>query len=110
MREQREAAGKILTNAKPPVDDDVVYLHASAEGDSEGKLLRKEFVRAYYPIEISGEMRTAIAWTTSASVCAVVEMVRDGTLPAKGFLKQEEIPLEPFLKTRSGSLYDTGHE
>jgi len=109
MREQREAAGKILTHAKPPVDDDVVYLHASAEGDSEGKLLRKEFVRAYYPIEISGAVRTAIAWTTSASVCAVVEMVRDGTLPAKGFLKQEEIPLEPFLKTHSGSLYETDH-
>lgn len=109
MREQREAAGKILTNAKPPVDDDVVYLHASAEGEAEGRLQRKEFVRAYYPIEISGAVCTAIAWTTSASVCAVVEMVRDGTLPAKGFLKQEEIPLEPFLKTRSGSLYDVDH-
>ncbi len=109
MREQREAAGKILTNAKPPVDDDVVYLHASAEGDSEGKLLRKEFVQAYYPIEISGEMRTAIAWTTSASACAVVEMVRDGTLPAQGFLKQEDIPLGPFLQTHTGALYDAAH-
>ncbi len=110
MREQREVAGKILTNAKPPVDDDVVYLHASAEGDLDGKLLRKEFVQAYYPIEISGEMHTAIAWTTSASACVVVEMVRDGTLPAQGFLKQEEIPLGPFLQTRNGALYDTAHQ
>jgi len=105
MREQREAAGKILTNAKPPVDDDVVYLHASAEGEVDGRLRRREFVRAYYPIEVSGATRTAIAWTTSASACAVIEMVRDGALPAQGFLKQEEIPLEPFLETRTGSLY-----
>jgi saccharopine dehydrogenase-like NADP-dependent oxidoreductase len=105
MREQREVAGEILTHAKPPVDDDVVYVHVSAEGDAEGHLQRKEFVRAYYPIEVSGKMRTAIAWTTSASVCAVIEMVRDGALPATGFVKQEEIPLEPFLKTPTGHLY-----
>jgi saccharopine dehydrogenase-like NADP-dependent oxidoreductase len=106
MREQRETAGKILTHAKPPVDDDVVCLHASAEGEADGRLQRKEFVRAYYPIEVAGATRTAIAWTTSASASAVVEMVRDGALPAKGFLKQESIPLERFLATRNGGLYE----
>lgn len=105
MREQREAAGNILTNAKPPVDDDVVYVHASAEGESEGRLQRQEFVRAYYPIEIAGSLRTAIAWTTSASVCSVIEMMRDGVLPQQGFIKQEEIPLQAFFKTRNGQLY-----
>lgn len=106
MREQREFAGKILTYAKPPVDDDVVYLHASVEGEVDGRLQRKEFVRSYYPIEVAGSMRTAIAWTTSASACAVVEMVRDGTLPSRGFLKQESVPLEPLLKTRNGALFE----
>jgi len=106
MRERREEAGKILTNAKPPVDDDVVYLHASAEGEIEGHLKRKEFVRAYYPKELAGEMRTAIAWTTSASAAAVIEMVNQGSLPQKGFIKQEKIPLSPFLETRGGKLFD----
>ena len=32
MRERRELAGEILTNAKPPVNDDVVYVHVSSEG------------------------------------------------------------------------------
>jgi saccharopine dehydrogenase-like NADP-dependent oxidoreductase len=105
MREQRNVAGQILTHAKPPVDDDVVYVHVSAEGDAEGRLQRREFVRAYYPVEVSGEMRTAIAWTTSASVCAVIEMVRDGALPDHGFVKQEKIPLSPFLQTPTGALY-----
>ena len=85
MRERRDLAGAILTNAKPPVDDDVVYVHVSAEGTIGDRLRRREFVRAYYPIEIGGMSRTAIAWTTSASVVAVMEMVRDGKLAGHGF-------------------------
>jgi saccharopine dehydrogenase-like NADP-dependent oxidoreductase len=106
MRERRELAGEILTNAKPPVNDDVVYVHVSAEGTLAGRLQRREFVRAYRPIELAGGMQTAIAWTTSASVVAVIEMVRDGALPHRGFLKQEEIPLAKFLTTTTGRLFE----
>ncbi|MGL4321884.1 MAG: saccharopine dehydrogenase family protein [Paracoccaceae bacterium] len=109
MRENRTEAGRILTNAKPPVDADVVYVHVAAEGWTDGALRRREFVRAYYPLEIAGKSRTAIAWTTSASVVAVIEMVRAGALPSKGFLKQESIPLEPFLATKTGNYYQIGH-
>jgi len=106
LRENREQAGKILTHAKPPVDEDVVYLHASAEGESEGRELRREYVRAYYPRVLGGVRRTAIAWTTSASVSAVIELVSKGQLPSQGFLKQEDTPLQAFLETRSGALYE----
>jgi saccharopine dehydrogenase (NAD+, L-lysine-forming) len=108
MRENRAEAGRVLTNAKPPVDEDVVYVHAAAEGWKGGKLQRQEFVRAYYPQEIAGKQRTAIAWTTAASVVAVIEMVKSGQLPQQGFLKQEEIPLAPYLATRTGQLYERG--
>ncbi len=108
MREKRGLAGEILTNAKPPVDEDVVYVHVSAEGRAEGRLQRREFVRAYYPMTLAGRHRTAIAWTTSASVVAVIEMVRDGALPDTGFLKQEDIPLPAFLATRTGQLFAQG--
>jgi len=106
MREKRELAGEILTHAKPPVYDDVVQLHVSAEGLRDDTLLRREFVRSYYPLEISGERWTAIAWTTSASACAVIEMVRDGTLPSRGFIKQEQISLNGFLESRTGRFFD----
>ena len=90
------------------MNDDVVYIHVSAEGRVDGKLFRKEFVRAYYPLEIAGVERTAIAWTTASSVVAVIEMVRDGKLPRQGFLKQEDIPLDAFLATRTGAHYNRG--
>lgn len=105
MRERRQLAGEILTAAKPPVADDVVYVHVSAEGQRDGRLWREEFVEAYYPREFHGEHWTAIAWTTSASVVAVLEMLRDGKLCSRGFLKQEEIDFEQFLTTRSGALF-----
>ena len=106
MREDRQAAGKLLVNAKPPVSDDVVYIHASVEGWRHDQLIREEFVHAYPPVEIAGKMRRAIAWTTATSVCAVVEMVNNGDLPAQGFIKQEEIDLAKFLATANGRLYD----
>ncbi len=105
MREDRKKAGEILVHAKPPVSEDVVYVHASAEGWEQGRLLREEFVEAYRPVEIAGRRWRAISWTTAASACAVIELVSNGSLPAKGFLKQEEIALNKFLQTKNGRLY-----
>ncbi len=105
MREDREKAGQILVNAKPPVNDDVVYIHVAAEGLIDGQLRREEFVRGYKPIDVAGGPQTAIAWTTAGSVVAIIEMVRSGALPSKGFLKQENISLEAFLNTKTGGLY-----
>jgi saccharopine dehydrogenase-like NADP-dependent oxidoreductase len=106
MRERRELAGEILTHAKPPVNDDVVYIHVSSEGTLDGRLQRREFVRAYRPIELAGAAQTAIAWTTSASVVSVIQLVRDHQLPQQGFLKQEQVPLEKFLATTTGRLFE----
>ncbi len=105
MRDDREKAGEILINAKPPVTDDVVYIHASAEGWQGGSLAREEFVRAYYPVEISGRRWRAISWTTAASACALIELVCNGALPDKGFIRQEDVPMETFMKTKNGRLY-----
>lgn len=105
MREDRQKAGEILINAKPPVEQDIVYVHVAAEGVVDGKLSRKEFVGGYKPLMIAGKSRTAIAWTTAGSVVAVIEMVRAGTLPRSGFLKQEDISLSALLETRTGRFY-----
>lgn len=105
MRDDRELAGKILKNAKPPVDEDVVHVHVSAEGNQQGRLNRREFVRSYYPLQIDGRQWRAIAWTTASSVAAVIEMVSSGVLPERGFLRQEQIPLEDFFATVNGARW-----
>lgn len=105
LRDRRNEAGDILVNAKPPVEDDVVYVHVAVEGWKEGKLAREEFVRSYFPKEIHARTWKAICWTTAASVSAVIELVSQGSLPIQGFLKQEDIPLELFLNTPTGQFF-----
>lgn len=105
LRERRELAGQILVDAKPPVDDDVVYLHAAVEGTVDGQPIRRQYVRAYQPLEISGRTWRAISWTTAASAAAVIELVADGRLPAQGFVKQEAIGLDLLLDTRNGARF-----
>jgi len=107
LQEDRALLGKVMKNALPPVAEDYVFVHAAVEGWAEGQLSREEFVRAYPQMKVAGHEWRAISWTTAASLCAVIEMVRDGLLPQQGFLKQEEIPLEAFLKTRNGAYYRT---
>ncbi|MFT7432621.1 MAG: saccharopine dehydrogenase-like NADP-dependent oxidoreductase [Alphaproteobacteria bacterium] len=108
MQDNRQQAGDILVNAKPPVNDDVVYVHAAIEGQQKGQMFREEFVEAYYPQEICGKEQRAISWTTAASICAVIEMVKKGVLPSKGFIKQEDISLKEFFKTKNGGYYTKG--
>jgi len=105
MRQRRDLAGEILVNAKPPVENDIVFIHVASEGEIDGKLKREEFVRAYRPVQLAGKNQTAIAWTTAGSVVAIVEMLRNGDLPSGGFLKQEDVPLGAFLKTKTGQLF-----
>ncbi|MGA9103654.1 saccharopine dehydrogenase family protein [Aeromicrobium sp.] len=106
LRDQRELIGGLLVDAKPPVNDDIVYLHAAVEGVKAAAPFRENYVRGYLPIEIGGRIWRAISWTTAASAVAVVELVADGRLAGSGFVKQEDIALSDLLDTRAGRLFD----
>jgi saccharopine dehydrogenase-like NADP-dependent oxidoreductase len=105
MQDDRAQLGRIMKNALPPVAEDYVFVHAAVEGWNGSDLSREEFVRSYPQMQVAGREWRAISWTTAASLCAVIEMVRDGKLPQQGFLKQEDIPLAAFLATKNGAYY-----
>jgi saccharopine dehydrogenase-like NADP-dependent oxidoreductase len=107
LKNKRELIEQILTEAKPPVQEDVVYVYAVVEGWKGDHLEREEFYRAYHPIRIDGQHWRAISWTTAASIAAVVEMVAAGNLPQRGFIRQEDISLDKFLDTENGAFYHT---
>lgn len=102
LRDQPELVGKILVDSKPPVNDDIVYMHAAVEGVKSGQPFRENYVRGYKPLSISGRIWRAISWTTAASAVSVVELVADGVLPGSGFIKQEDITLEQLYSTQAG--------
>ena len=108
LKNNKQQLEDILKNAKPEVEEDVVLVYAVAEGWKDGQLKRNEFCKSYQPVTINGQSWRAISWTTAASLVAVIEMVANGSLPAKGFIKQEEIPFEGLLATHTGQLFKTG--
>jgi len=109
FRNDPDALVARLADALPPDDQDRVLIHASVQGLVDGQLQTQEIVADYWPIDLAGRKRTAITWTTSASIVAIVAMVADGLLPQSGFIRQEDIPLEGFLKTTTGRLYAENH-
>ncbi len=106
LKNDKALLTNILEHAKPPVKEDVVYIYAVVEGWEGEKLFRNEYFKSFSPLSIEGKQWRAISWTTAASVAAVVEMVADGSLPPQGFIKQEEIPFDTFMKTDNGRLYN----
>jgi saccharopine dehydrogenase-like NADP-dependent oxidoreductase len=101
---RREEAVRLLTDAYPPVRDDLVIVYAAADGHRAGRRTREEFVRIYRPRVLVGEARTAIAWTTAAGAVGMVELLAQGALPDSGFVHQEDVPLDAFLATSAGQL------
>lgn len=108
LKNNKQQLEDILKNAKPEVEEDVVLIYAIAEGWVNGQLKRNEFCKSYTPVMIDGQSWRAISWTTAASLVAVVEMVANGLLPAKGFIRQEDISFEGLLATQTGQLFETG--
>ena len=47
---------------------------------------------------------SAIQITTAAGICAMVDLLVEGKLPQKGFVRQEEAKLSDFLANRFGKL------
>lgn len=106
LKNDRQLTKEILTNALPLVDDDIILVYAAVEGKIDGQLRRKEFSESYRNIVLDGKDWRAISWTTACSISAVVDLVSEGKLQNKGFIKQEEIPLELFLESHYGSMYE----
>ncbi|MFT0891744.1 saccharopine dehydrogenase C-terminal domain-containing protein [Pseudochelatococcus sp. G4_1912] len=105
LRHRREVLKDILENAIPTTDQDVVIVFVTVNGYRKGRLVQETYANKIYSEMISGKIYSAIQVTTAASICAVLDMVAKGTLPNKGFIKQEEISLGTFLANRFGKYY-----
>jgi saccharopine dehydrogenase-like NADP-dependent oxidoreductase len=85
---------------------DVVIIFVTVSGRKEGRLVQETYANKVYSAVIGGRMMSAIQITTACSICAVLDMLSQGVLPAKGFIRQEDISLDAFLKSRFGHHYE----
>lgn len=105
LRDHPEMLKDLLTKSCPGGGEDLVFVYAAVEGIKNNKLHRAEYIKCYYPINIVYNIRKSISWTTAASLCAVIELVVNNKISNKGFLKQEDILLDDFLKTEYGRFF-----
>ena len=105
LSERRELVKDILENALPITPQDVVLTFCTVSGERGGRFTQISDARKIYDREVHGDHWSAIQLTTAASVCAVLDLHRLGLLPERGFVRQEDVPFEPFLENRFGRYY-----
>ena len=103
--ERRDLLRQVLEHAVPHSREDVVILFASASGMRAGRFEQETRVGRVFGSTLRGKERTAIELTTAAGVVGLFELLRQGRLPTKGFVGQEQVPLEQFLATSVGHYY-----
>lgn len=105
LGERRELFKHVLETSIPMTMQDVVLIFATVTGMRRGRLTQESYANKVYSQRINGETWSAIQVTTAAGVCAMVDLMREGKLPMKGFLRQEDVSLEDFLGNRFGRYY-----
>ena len=101
LREDRDTLRRIFERAIPETDQDVVLLMVNAIGETAGRLRQQTFTIKIY----GNERRSAIQATTSAGMCAMVDLFVAGKLPQSGFIRQEDCRLPDFLENRFGRIF-----
>ena len=107
LSQRRELLKDILEKAIPITYQDVVVIFCSVTGWQEGQFVQLSDARKIYNQTIHGRNWSAIQITTAAGVCAALDLHVAGKLPSTGFVKQEQIDFEDFLRNRFGRYYDS---
>jgi saccharopine dehydrogenase-like NADP-dependent oxidoreductase len=105
LGQRREILKDVLEASIPMTRQDVVLVFVTVSGMQEGRLTQESFAKKVYSNTLDGRLYSAIQITTAAGVCAMVDLVRDGSLPGRGFVRQEDAELERFLSNRFGHYY-----
>jgi saccharopine dehydrogenase-like NADP-dependent oxidoreductase len=105
LKDRRDVLKDILEQSLPSTTQDVVIIFVTVAGWREGMLQQDTFARSIYSGVVAGKMRSAIQITTASSLCAMLDLLAQGVLPQRGFVKQEGLALETFLANRFGQVY-----
>jgi saccharopine dehydrogenase-like NADP-dependent oxidoreductase len=108
LRNRRDVLKDLFENALPSTMQDVVVVFVTVCGWRDGRYLQETYANKIYSGFVAGRRMSAIQITTAAGIAAVVDLLAQGKLTARGFVRQEEIALSDFLGNRFGSVYDPG--
>jgi len=105
LRQRRDILKDILETNIPETAQDVVVTFVTVSGQQGGRLMQETYAHKVYAGEVRGIQMSAIQATTACSVCAVLDLLAEGAIASKGYVRQEEIALAAFLDNRFGRVY-----
>jgi saccharopine dehydrogenase-like NADP-dependent oxidoreductase len=105
LRHRRDLLKDIFETSLPATMQDVVLVFVTVSGLKGGRLMQETYAHKIYAQPVGGVMRSAIQITTAAGICTTLDLLTEGALPQKGFIRQEEIGLARFLDNRFGAIY-----
>ena len=107
LRDRRDLLKNVLENAVPATMQDVVLIFVTVSGMKGGHLMQETYANKVYGREVGGILRSGIQITTAGSICAILDLLREGKIRDRGFVTQEEVALDLFLGNRFGEVYKT---
>lgn len=105
LRDDRALLKQILESALPFAYQDVVLVFINVSGIKDGRLVEESYANKLYHQTINNRRCSAIQVTTAASVCAVLDLLSQGTIPQSGFIRQEDIDFNDFIANRFGRYF-----
>jgi saccharopine dehydrogenase-like NADP-dependent oxidoreductase len=105
---RRDIMKDVLETAIPITYQDVVLIFVTVSGWMEGRLTQESYAKKIYSQTVGERHMSAIQITTASGICAMCDLLVQGKLPQKGFVRQEEAKLPDFLANRFGRYYARG--
>ncbi|MBA4175591.1 MAG: saccharopine dehydrogenase [Leptothrix sp. (in: Bacteria)] len=110
LNQDTETLKTIMRKSIPSTMQDVVLVFVTVSGQRGGNLVQEVFARKIFADRNEAHPLSAIQITTAAGVCAAVDLFREGRLPQRGFVRQEQVALPDFLANRFGAAYQQSRQ
>ena len=110
LNQDTETLKAILRKSIPSTMQDVVLVFVTVSCMKDGVLVQEVFARKIFADRSDSHPLSAIQITTAAGICAAVDLFREGRLPQRGFIRQEQVALPDFLANRFGRAYQQSRQ
>ncbi|GAB3125847.1 saccharopine dehydrogenase family protein [Novispirillum itersonii] len=105
LGERRDVLKDIMERSIPATPQDVIVIFVTVSGYRNGRLLQESYANKVYGRMVGDTFRSGIQITTAAGICTMLDLLHEGKLPSRGFVKQEDVDLATFLSNRFGKVY-----
>jgi len=99
FKNDRPLLTKIFNNNIATTSEDVIIIYISVTGLINGKLEQKTVSHTIPNQMVGNKHFTGIQLTTAGSVCAVIDLHSQGKIAQSGYVMQEDIPYEDYVKS-----------